>query len=417
MPQNGSLARNFLMYSLCALVFFANSNEAAIRVAVLPLSSSPELDRAVPHLVRREVERQFAQTDQVVQANALDVERAVGAPWHVSYQLSPGIVASVARDLGTPVALYGSVFGSGSEVRISLGLVEVESVESLVEISRKSATDSASIVSAVAGMGEILKSRLQTLPSYTKDTTDSLVVTVASVPEGAWLTIDGDTVGTTPYTDSNFVPGTHRIALYADRYERFEREIDFPAGSPRKIRVRMRPRFGGVMILGTPADAAVELGDSISGTVPFYHDNVVPGTYRLIVSSPAYRSFTARIDVERGSVDTLDVSLMTQAWYDSLQHAKQIRRRTARRITFGAIGVVLAGTGFFVDREIARRVDDAGAAYDTYNEPGLTASEYDSRYQAYLDAHEEIDKPEGARNILYVLAGVSALGFAISIPF
>lgn len=417
MPQNGSLVRSLLMYSFCALVFLAHPNEAAIRVAVLPLSSSLELDRAVPNLVRREVERQFARVALVVQANERDVERAVGAPWHFSYQLSPGIVVSVARNLGTPVALYGSVFETGSEVRISLGLVEMESGESAMEISRKSVIDSASIVSAVAGMGEILKSRLQTFPSDKKETTDSLVVTVASVPEGAWLCIDGDTVGTTPYTDSNFVPGTHRIALDADRYERFEREIDFPAGNPRKIRVRMRPRFGGLMILGAPTDAAVELGDSITGTVPFYHDSVVPGAYRLTVSSPAYRSFAAQIDVERGRVDTLEVSLMTQAWYDSLQHVKQIRRRTARRITFGAIGAVLAGAGFLVDREIAGRADDADAAYDTYNKPGLTASEYDSRYQAYLDAHEEVDKPEGARNILYILAGVSALGLAISIPF
>jgi hypothetical protein len=62
-------------------------------------------------------------------------------------------------------------------------------------------------------------------------------------------------------------------------------------------------------------------------------------------------------------------------------------------------------------------VEDADAAYDRYMEPGLEASEYDARYDAYLDTHERIGEPVGARNSLYALAGLSSIGFAVSIPF
>lgn len=417
MPQKGIFFRSYLVHPFLLTVSFAICGEAATRVAVLPLSHSPELKTLVPRLVRHEVELRLAHAVQIVQSNAHDIERAVGVPWHTSYQLSPGIIASVARTLGTSAALYGSVFKTGSDVRITLGLVDAESGESVIEVSRKSAPDSASIVSAAGLMGEILKNRAESFSGNSQSRAASSVMTMVSIPEGARLSIDGDFVGTTPYADSGFSPGVHRIALEADRYEHFEKEIDFPAGQPRKIKVRMRPKYGGIMVLGTPTEAVVKLGDTLSGSIPFHHDTLVPGAYQLSVSSPAYESYASQINIERGRVDTLEVSLVTQAHIDSLQHVKRLRRRTARRITFGAFGVVLAGAGLLVNREIVRRAGDAEAAYDRYKEPGLTASEYDSRYNAYRDAHEEIAEPEGARNFLYFLAGLSAVGFAVSIPF
>ena len=73
--------------------------------------------------------------------------------------------------------------------------------------------------------------------------------------------------------------------------------------------------------------------------------------------------------------------------------------------------------GLVANGKVSAYNDDIETAAAAYNQPGLTAPEYDSHWEAHQEAAKQAESSATARNWMYSLSGVFAIGFAISVWF
>jgi hypothetical protein len=86
-------------------------------------------------------------------------------------------------------------------------------------------------------------------------------------------------------------------------------------------------------------------------------------------------------------------------------------------VSFGLLAAVFGAGGLIYNGRVSDAVDAQQEAADAYNTPGLTASEYETHFQAYEKAVAKAEDAADTRNVLYVLGGVFAAGFTLSIWF
>ncbi len=73
--------------------------------------------------------------------------------------------------------------------------------------------------------------------------TSKTVLTIKSDPPGAWITLDGDTAGSTNSTLATF-PGKHTVMLRATGYETEVRDVTAVEGQSTELVVKLRPTAG-----------------------------------------------------------------------------------------------------------------------------------------------------------------------------
>ena len=81
------------------------------------------------------------------------------------------------------------------------------------------------------------------------------------------------------------------------------------------------PKFGAIEVASEPGAARVYIEGFLAGETPVKVDQVVPGTYRLVIKGDSYDDFVQEVQVAPGEVSKVSASLKspTGAWHSPVR--------------------------------------------------------------------------------------------------
>ncbi len=134
-------------------------------------------------------------------------------------------------------------------------------------------------------------------------------VTVESIPTGATVVVDGETVGVTPL-EATLDAGRYTLAIEHPGYRRFESPITVRSGEPLKIGpVELGLPDGRLSVRTEPGDADVSVAGRYRGRAPLTL-TLAPGVpHEVVVSRAGYEAATRTVTVKPGERSSLSLAL------------------------------------------------------------------------------------------------------------
>ena len=158
-----------------------------------------------------------------------EVMKAIGKERQLINCSSSTCLGQVSKLVGTTRFLRGRVDASGAAYKIELELLDVAGeVENAVKQSCP--------VCTVTELSRIVKKHAKEL--VTTRPRKPVTVILTSRPEGAKVSVDGQSIGQTPY-QGEIAPGKHRVTAIIPGYGEWEETIEIRAGEAQPQRFEM----------------------------------------------------------------------------------------------------------------------------------------------------------------------------------
>jgi hypothetical protein len=125
-------------------------------------------------------------------------------------------------------------------------------------------------------------------------------IKINSEPPDATFRIDGNTVGTTPKTLNEIIPGKHLVEVSKDGYEIWSNSVEIMPEKEVDITAELKMKPGSVIVNSKPSDAIVFLDEKEISTTPITITDLKPGTHKLDVSMDGYKHWSETINIING---------------------------------------------------------------------------------------------------------------------
>jgi len=129
---------------------------------------------------------------------------------------------------------------------------------------------------------------------------------ISSRPPGAAVTMDGQTMGTTPFAAAAVNHGPHDVHLSLAGYREWSGRIEVPVAN-NLVEITLARLEPGVIVFSiTPyADVYVD-GKRVAQSVPFFRVEADAGKHTVELRHPQYKSFSREIDLEPGGTQRVE---------------------------------------------------------------------------------------------------------------
>ncbi len=143
-------------------------------------------------------------------------------------------------------------------------------------------------------------------------TPDWAPVTISSVPPGADIVVDGETVGVTP-TDVEITAGERRIEVRLGGYNAWGMLLNVVADSAQSLPlITLDPADGRIELVSVPSEAAVSVNGEYRGRTPLELRLSPSRTHEIVLSRPGYVSRTLQLSVAADSGRVVELELEAQ---------------------------------------------------------------------------------------------------------
>ena len=140
-------------------------------------------------------------------------------------------------------------------------------------------------------------------------TPDWAPVTISTVPPGAGIVVDGETVGITPM-DVEITAGEHQIEVHLSGHNAWGMLLNVAAGAAQSLPlITLDPADGRVELVSVPGEAAVSVNGEYRGRTPLRLRLSPSRTHEIVLSKPGYVSVTRDLSVAADSGRVLELEL------------------------------------------------------------------------------------------------------------
>ncbi|MBD3391585.1 MAG: PEGA domain-containing protein [Chitinivibrionales bacterium] len=160
---------------------------------------------------------------------------------------------------------------------------------------------------------------------------------------------------------------------------------------------------GILRVSSEPQGARLSLDGNVVGTTPYENTRVAAGEHTLKLELDTYVPKEEKVLVDPGA--PLELTYTLTPLKEKSAGPNRKRGQIIRRIAFAGGAAVLAGVGALMN-------NNAQSSYDEYS--SMPPNEPDN---AYEKAWDDVQKRMMMRNGAYVLSGLCAVGFGISVFF
>ncbi len=130
-------------------------------------------------------------------------------------------------------------------------------------------------------------------------------LTISSVPEGARVLIDGESIGRTPLDQAKVDAGEHELTLEAERYQTLTMALDVEGRDrQQQLSLSLEPDWAEVTVATAPAGATLLLDGEPSGTTPATLE-ILSGERQLILRLATYSDAVIDLSVVAGQPQDL----------------------------------------------------------------------------------------------------------------
>jgi hypothetical protein len=134
---------------------------------------------------------------------------------------------------------------------------------------------------------------------------------VTTTPTGAQIYIDGDFYGVSNIILHELPVGQHRVLLLLDSYAEYAATVTISEGMSQSLAHTFEPipDTGRITVESVPSDAKIFLNGEYQGTTRKALDEVVPGTYDIVITKTGYDNWTGTVDVAAGKISEIIADL------------------------------------------------------------------------------------------------------------
>jgi formylglycine-generating enzyme required for sulfatase activity len=135
------------------------------------------------------------------------------------------------------------------------------------------------------------------------------LLTITSNPvEGAEITIDGESFGTTPMHDIELAAGEHTVEIAAPLHLPYVTTVVFEPGEPpRELEAELVPNWASLTVATSPANATVSLDGAVVGSTPLEH-RIEAGERVVEIRRQGFKSLSRRFQATAG--EAVDLGLV-----------------------------------------------------------------------------------------------------------
>ncbi len=134
---------------------------------------------------------------------------------------------------------------------------------------------------------------------------------VTTKPEGAQIFIDGEFYGTSNTILYELPVGQHRVLLVLENYSDYATTVAVNEGMSQSVvhTFETIPTTGRITFESVPSNAEIYLKGVLEGTTRKTLEEVVPGTYDVVIKKTGYDDWTGRVDVAAGKISEVKAEL------------------------------------------------------------------------------------------------------------
>jgi hypothetical protein len=129
-------------------------------------------------------------------------------------------------------------------------------------------------------------------------------------PKGADVFVDGQFKGKAPIVLDELPSGTFRLKVSQDLYETLDEEFSIEDGKTNKQFVVLTPRFGTLIITGSPESAQISINGKAVGKLPLINHRVGTGLAEIKISLKDYHEHEQFIQVDVNEMYPVNVDLV-----------------------------------------------------------------------------------------------------------
>ena len=181
-----------------------------------------------------------------------------------------------------------------------LTITDLPAGEYLIHASKKGYMDAFETVSIQAGVR--VEANLELLPQLA-------LLLVHSEPEGAEVSREGVSLGTTPLLVTNLQPGKHRLSIALPGYQTKEIDVSLNGRTPKKEMITLVADSGTIDVTSDPAGAEVMINGIARGSTPCTIERIPGGTVNLEIKQNGYTPHTREIALAAGEKQSINVTL------------------------------------------------------------------------------------------------------------
>lgn len=141
------------------------------------------------------------------------------------------------------------------------------------------------------------------VPSTTK-------IVIASNPDKAKVLINGEEKGQTPFTSTEFEPGTYEITVYIPGYIPYKEKISIEKGQTLEREVVLTKASTFLSIITNPSGANVYINNVLKGITPYEEANIQAGTYTVRLEKEGYLPYTTDITIIKDKKEEININLL-----------------------------------------------------------------------------------------------------------
>lgn len=140
-------------------------------------------------------------------------------------------------------------------------------------------------------------------------------ITFTSEPSGAYVSLNGVIIGTTPYTKSDIKPGEHQIVITKNGYYNWRETIDMSGGGARYIYAVLNSVTpeNTIQIRSIPSGAAIYLNGIYQGETMkngyFPINNIKTGQHTILLKINGYKDYQKIISLSEGQTITVSADM------------------------------------------------------------------------------------------------------------
>lgn len=129
----------------------------------------------------------------------------------------------------------------------------------------------------------------------------SCSLSVASIPQGGMVAIDGKNFGNTPLTDILLTCGPHTVGVQKGGYVPYNSSITISLGEHQDVIANLQkvPDRGQVIIRSEPSGGDLYIDGKDYGATPVTADNLLPGRHEVLIQKTGYEDYRDVISVSK----------------------------------------------------------------------------------------------------------------------
>ena len=130
-------------------------------------------------------------------------------------------------------------------------------------------------------------------------------ISVSSDPRGAWLNVDGISMGKTNQIVGNLAPGNHVVTISIAEYEMWQKTVTVTAGDITTVTAKLvpevNPTTGDLQVTSIPSGAAVFIDGTYKGNTPVEGPldiiDLTPGSHALVLTRAGYQDYHSTVNI------------------------------------------------------------------------------------------------------------------------